>query len=79
MSYVLPVSIKKNYFWLCWVFIAVCRLSLVVVTGSYFSWSGEASYFDGFLLQSTGSRDASSEVVVHRLSRSLACGILPDQ
>ena len=25
------------FFWLCWVFIAVCRLSLVVVSGGYFS------------------------------------------
>ena len=32
MSYVLPVSIKKNYFWLCWVFLAVCGLSLVGVS-----------------------------------------------
>ena len=26
------------YFWLCWVFVAVLRLSLVVVSGGYSSW-----------------------------------------
>ena len=25
-------KIKKNYFWLCWILIAMCELSLVVVS-----------------------------------------------
>ena len=33
----------------------------------------------GLSLQSTGSRRADSVVVAHGLSRSAACGILPDQ
>ena len=71
--------LKKNYVWLFWVFIAVCGLSLVVVSGSSSSCSGQASRCDGFLLRSPDSRHASSEVVAHRLSSSLACGIFPDQ
>ena len=27
------------YFWLCWVFVAVCRLSLVAMSGGYASWA----------------------------------------
>ena len=57
------------FFWLCWVFVAVCRLSLaavnggyslVVVSRSYSSCRVRASHRGGFswclLLQSTGSR-----------------------
>ena len=28
-------SLKNIYFWLCWVFVAVCGLSLVVASGGY--------------------------------------------
>ena len=49
------------YFWLCWVFVAAHRLSLVK---------------QGLLLlRSTGSRCAGSVVVMHGLSFSAACGI----
>ena len=54
-------------FWLCWVFAAVCGLSLVVVH--------KTSHRSGFsLLQSTGS-----VVVAHRLSCPATCGIIPGQ
>ena len=68
------------YSWLCWVFISVRRLSLVVAsrghsssrcTGLSLSWP--------LLLWSTGSRHAGSVVVAHGPSCSMACGIFPDQ
>ena len=68
------------YFWLHWVFVAACRLSLVAASrgnpslrcvGFLLRWL--------LLLQSTGSRHVGSVVVVHRLSYSAACGIFPDQ
>ena len=45
------------YFWLCWVFIAVCGLSLVVVSGGYSSlqYVG-SSVLWLLLLQSMGSK-----------------------
>ena len=77
-------ELKKNfiyfYFWLCWVFIAVHRLSLVGASGGHSS-----SRCAGFslsrplLLRSTSSRRAGSVVVAHGLSCSAACGIFPDQ
>ena len=45
------------YFWLCWVFLAGCGLSLVVVGGGYsLLWCAGFSLQWLFLLQSTGSR-----------------------
>ena len=47
------------YFWLHWVFVAVCRLSLVVVAGSYSSLRCVGFSLRWLLLlQSTGSRRA---------------------
>ena len=68
------------FFWLCWVFVSVRGLSLVVAsrghsssqcTGLSLSWP--------LLLRSTGFRRAGSVVVAHRPSCSAACGIFPDQ
>ena len=68
------------YLWLCWVFVSVRGLSLVVASGGHSS-----SRCAGFspsrplLLRSTGSRRAGSATVAHGPSCSAACGILPDQ
>ena len=68
------------YFWLCWVFVSVRGLSLVVASGGHsssrcaglsLSWS--------LLLRSTGSRRAGSVIVAQGPSCSAACGIFPDQ
>ena len=68
------------YFWLCWVFVSVRGLSLVVAsggnsssrcTGLSLSWP--------LLLRTTGSRRAGSVIVAHGPSCSAACGIFPDQ
>ena len=74
-----------NYFWLCWVFVAVLRLSLVVASGAYCSlWCADLLQWL-LLLRSRGSRAhglqwlqhwAHSVVVAHRLTCSTACGIL---
>ena len=62
------------YFWLCWVFISVLGLSLVVASGGHSS-----SRCAGLPLRSTSSRCAGSVVVAHGPSWSAACGIPPDQ
>ena len=69
-----------TYFWLCWVFVYVCRLSLAAASGGHSS-----SRCTGFslswllLLWSTGSTRAGSVAVAHGPSCSAACGIFPDQ
>ena len=42
---------KKNkfiYFWLCWVFVAACGLSLVVASGATLRCGAQASHCGGF-------------------------------
>ena len=68
------------YFWLCWVFVSVPGLSLVVASrGHSSSWCVGLSLSRPLLLRSTGSRRAGSVVVAHGPSSSAACGIFPDQ
>ena len=68
------------YFWLCWVFVSVRGLSLVVASGGHSSSRcAGLSPSRPLLLRSTGSRHAGSVVVAHGPSRSAACGIFPDQ
>ena len=68
------------YLWLCWVFVSVRGLSLVVASGGHSSsWCAGLSLLRPLLLQSTGSRRAGSVIVAHGPSCSAACGILPDQ
>ena len=68
------------YFWLCWVFVSVQGLSLVVASGGHSSSRCVGlSPSRPLLLRSTDSRHAGSVVVAHRPSRSAACGIFPDQ
>ena len=68
------------YFWLCWVFVSVRGLSLVVASGGHSSSRcAGLSLSRPRLLQSTGSRRAGSVVVAHGPSCSAACGIFPDQ
>ena len=68
------------YLWLCWVFVSVRGLSLVVASGGHCSSRcAGLSLSRPLLLRSTGSRRAGSVVVAHRLSCSVACGIFPDQ
>ena len=68
------------YLWLCWVFVSVRGLSLVAASGGHSSLQcAGLSPSRPLLLWSTGSRCAGSLAVVHGLSCSAACGILPDQ
>ena len=67
-------------FWLCWVFVSVRGLSLVAASGGHSSSRcAGLSLSWPLLLRSTVSRPAGSVVVAHGLSRSVACGIFPDQ
>ena len=67
-------------FWLCWVFVSVRGLSRVAASGGHSSSRcAGLSLSRPLLLRSTGSRCAGSVVVAHGPSRSVACGILPDQ
>ena len=71
---------KLIYFWLCWVFVSVPGLSLVVASGGHSSSRcAGLSLSRPLLLRSTGSRRAGSVVVAHGPSCSAACGIFPDQ
>ena len=68
------------YFWLCWVFVSVQGLSLVVASGGHSSSRCVGlSLSRPLLLRSTGSRRAGSVVVAHGPSCSAACEIFPDQ
>ena len=68
------------YFWLCWVFVSVRGLSLVVAgRGHSSSRCAGLPPSQPLLLRSTGSRRAGSVVVAHEPSCSAACGIFPDQ
>ena len=68
------------YFWLCWVFVSVRGLSLVVASGGHSSSRcAGLSLSRPLSLRSTGSRRAGSVVVAHGPSCSAACGISPDQ
>ena len=68
------------YFWLCWVFVSVRGLSLVAASGGHSSSRcAGLSLSRPLLLRSTGSRRASSVVVAHGPSCSVACGIFLDQ
>ena len=68
------------FFWLCWVFIAVLGLPLVVGEGSTLCCDARASHGGGFsccrawALGHSGFSSFSSQ-----LSCSAACGIFPDQ
>ena len=67
-------------FLLCWVFVSVRGLSLVVASGGHSSSRcAGLSLSQPLLLWSTGSRRAGSVVVAHGPSGSAACGIFPDQ
>ena len=66
------------YFLLHWVFVTVCRVSLAVASEGY-SAVCRLLIAVAALVWSTGSRLTGSVVVAHRLSRPMACGIVPDQ
>ena len=68
------------YFQLCWVFVSVRGLSLVVASGGHSSLQcAGLSVSRPLLLRSTGSRRAGSAAVAHVPSCSAACGIFPAQ
>ena len=68
------------FLWLCWVFVSVRGLSLVVASGGHSSSRcAGLSLSRPLLLRSTGSRCAGSAIVAHGPSCSAACGIFPDQ
>ena len=68
------------YFWLCWVFVSVRGLSLVVPSGATLHRGARASHYRGLSCwRSTGSRRAGSVIAAHGPSCSAACGIFPDQ
>ena len=68
------------YLWLCWVFVSVWGLYLVVASGGHSSLRcAGLSLSRPLLLWSTGSKRAGSVIVAHGPSCSAACGIFPDQ
>ena len=75
-------TLKKKvllYFWVCWVFAAMHRLSLVVASRGYSSLQCKAFSFQWpFLLWSMDPRHSGSVVVAHECNCSAACGVFPD-
>ena len=68
------------YFWLCWVFVSLRGLSVVVASGGRSSSRcAGLSPSQPLPLRGTGSRRAGSAIVAHRPSCSAARGIFPDQ
>ena len=99
-SYVFLFAPRKNFelfiflefiylfiFGCVWVFVAARGLSLVMVSGGYFSLQCTGFSLQWLLLlwsmgsvvAACGLYSAGSVVVVHRLSCSVAYGIFPDQ
>ena len=80
----LVIFFKFIYFylflWLCWVFVSVRGLSLVVASGGHSSLQcAGLSLSRSLLLRSTAPRRTGSVIVAHGPSCSVACGIFPDQ
>ena len=76
------------YFWLCWVFTAACRLSLVAGSGGYSSLQCTGfSLWGLLLLWNMGSRHLgfsnfglwAQQLTASGLSCPMACGIFPEQ
>ena len=68
------------FLWLCWVFVSVRGLPLVVASGGHSSSRCTGlSLSRPLSLRSTGSRRTGSVIVAHGPSCSAACGIFPDQ
>ena len=68
------------YLWLCWIFVSVRGLSLVAESGGHSSLRCAGLLLSRpLLLRSTDSRCAGSVIVANGPSRSVACGIFPDQ
>ena len=59
------------YFWLCWVFVAVCGLSLVMASGGYSSLWCAASHCSGFSCRARALGTQASVVMTCGLS---SCG-----
>ena len=84
LNFFLPV-----YFWLhCVLFVAACRLSLVVTSGAAVRRGVRASHCGGFSCCRAEALSAETSVAVacglshccaHGLSCPAACGIFPDQ
>ena len=60
------------YFWLRWVFVAACRLSLVVTSRATLRWSVRASHYGGF--SCCGARDLGAQASVAVACRLSSCG-----
>ena len=69
----------EAYFWLHWVFIAVCRLSLVVAMGLLSGCGAWASHCSGISCCGAQALGHNPVVVGRGLSCSVACGIFLDQ
>ena len=68
------------YLWLCWVFVSVRGLSLVMASGDHSSLQcAGLSLSRPLLLRSTSSRCAGSVIVAHGPSCSAACGIRSEE
>ena len=67
------------FLWLCLVFVAACRLSLVATSGATLHCSVQASHCSGFSCgKAKALEHVGSVVVAHRFSWPKVCGIFLD-
>ena len=64
------------YFWLCWVFVAVCGLSLVSTSGGYSLVEVGGLLIDFSCCGAQALYPSDSVVAPHELSCYVTCGIL---
>ena len=76
----MPKKILFIYLWLCWVSVAMCRLSLVVASRgcSLLEAQGLLIAVASFVVENWALGVQVSVVVTQRLSYPKACSILPD-
>ena len=83
LFWVLNILMKKNFFFLNFIYLFLAVLGLRFCARAFSSCGERGPLFIAvrgpLTLRSTGSRRASSVVVAHGLSCSAACGIFPDQ
>ena len=80
LSFRLPTSLFFffHFSWLCWVFVAVCGLSLVALSGSYSCCRVSVFPLQWFLMsQSTSSRHVGLVVMASRIFLDRGLNLIP--
>ena len=69
-----------TYFWLCWIFIAACRLSLVAESRAAVGCDAQTSHCSGFSCPGTRPLGlVASALVPCGITGPMVCEVFPDQ